>query len=278
MQFRVIGCSRGTGQDVTLTLEAPTPSAAQIRGNELGVLVESVVPVEIAPMPYAVPVTAPASVVAPMRGGTPSKSSWQRDAEFFGRIVSLFTGSAKIAVASVVLLVIGSCVYVILSPSIEKAREITQHEGTIRDTASPLPILRTPVPRVVITISAIALMQEYETNELAAKRRFKNKYTVVTGLVDSVGEDLLGDPFIALETNSLIGVVQCMLHPGDSDARALAEQLEPGAPVCLTGKVSGTFINVILRECMLPSNEWFEERGGIEQTIAAVRKEPATAP
>lgn len=170
MQFRVVGCSRDTGEDVTLTLEAPTPSAAQNRGNELGVLVESVVPVETGPMPYAVPVAAPTPAISPMRGGTSSKSSWQRDAEFFGRIVSLFTGSAKIAVASVVLLVIGSCVYFILSPSIEKAREIAQQKEAIRDTASPSPVLQRPVPRETTTPPAMFQKPPARTSRAESRR------------------------------------------------------------------------------------------------------------
>jgi len=46
MQFRVIGVERQSGLDVAKTIEAPTPSAAEGRANEIGILVERVEAIE----------------------------------------------------------------------------------------------------------------------------------------------------------------------------------------------------------------------------------------
>ena len=78
MQFRVVGCSRDTGQDVALTLDAPTPSAAQTRGNELGVLVESVSPVKTEPIPVAVPALLRPTGLGCPRCGSPKIKQGKR--------------------------------------------------------------------------------------------------------------------------------------------------------------------------------------------------------
>lgn len=42
MQYSVYCCSRSTGEDATLTIEAPTPAAAEAKANDMGFVVESV--------------------------------------------------------------------------------------------------------------------------------------------------------------------------------------------------------------------------------------------
>jgi hypothetical protein len=58
MKFRIIGAERQTGAEVSKVIEAPTPSAAEDRAHQMGVMVERIEmeappPVVAAPVPVA---------------------------------------------------------------------------------------------------------------------------------------------------------------------------------------------------------------------------------
>ena len=63
----------------------------------------------------------------------------------------------------------------------------------------------------VIEISAGQLYQEYRNNEVAADLKYKGKMLKVTGIVRTVGEDILGNPYVVIvgDKNDWRGV-QCL--------------------------------------------------------------------
>ena len=114
--------------------------------------------------------------------------------------------------------------------------------ATVEAEASPAP----PPP----DISAVALFQAYEANEIAAQRDYEDQVFLVTGIVESISDDILGTPYVTLETESALSSVQAMFND-DPDLDALAA-LSQGQAVTVQCRVDGKFGNVILRECSIP--------------------------
>lgn len=92
-------------------------------------------------------------------------------------------------------------------------------------------------------ISADTLYNAYKANELAADQAFKGQWLIVDGVVESVGKDVLGTPYVALGSAL---TVQCMFRPGDEEALV---PLRAGQAVSIKGKCDGFLIEVILRDC-----------------------------
>jgi tRNA(Ile2) C34 agmatinyltransferase TiaS len=87
--------------------------------------------------------------------------------------------------------------------------------------------------------------------EGAADKIYDGEWYYITGVVDSIGKDILDDPYVTLgdgakfETNT----VQCMLTRKGAKA---AEQLSKGDSVRAYGKVEGfVILNVLVRKCEL---------------------------
>jgi hypothetical protein len=93
-----------------------------------------------------------------------------------------------------------------------------------------------------------ALLREYKENELAADQRYKGTVITTTGMVDSIKKDILGDPFITLQTQRgfQIPALQCSLS---KSAVNQATRLSPGDSVTIIGRVSGLMMNVQVRDC-----------------------------
>ena len=71
----------------------------------------------------------------------------------------------------------------------------------------------------------------------------------VSGTIDSLGKDILGEPYIALKTPNEFMVIQCMLAKGEEFK---ASQLQKGKQVEISGKNSGKLIgNIILQDCKI---------------------------
>lgn len=106
------------------------------------------------------------------------------------------------------------------------------------------------VPKeAVIKVTARELYAKYEANEIKADEQYKSKLLEVSGVVESIGNDILENPYISLKGNDVIGVVQCML--ADSE-KSKASELSKGQSVVMEGRNSGkTIMNIILRDCII---------------------------
>ena len=101
-----------------------------------------------------------------------------------------------------------------------------------------------------IKISAVQLSQEYNDNQVSADQSYKGKLIEVSGIIDSIGKDILDEPYVTLKgiETSFFGI-QCMFNKSKEDKLA---NLVKGQTITLTGKVSGELIgNVIVRDCDL---------------------------
>ena len=108
------------------------------------------------------------------------------------------------------------------------------------------------VPSVLDTkpsayISAEALKNEYEENEVRADQQYKDKIMEVSGVVSSVGTDILDRPYVVL-TNGQRGIfaIQCFV----TDKNRVA-QLNKGDEIVIVGKGAGKMGNVILNDCYI---------------------------
>jgi hypothetical protein len=98
----------------------------------------------------------------------------------------------------------------------------------------------------VASVSADAILVEYQQNVLAADTKYKEKYVEVKGQFARVGRGLMGDPYVQLGSGSPeegIGVT-CYLTKA---AEAEAAQLKPGAQVTMRGTCKGLYGGMALR-------------------------------
>lgn len=102
----------------------------------------------------------------------------------------------------------------------------------------------------IASLSAVSLFGAYEDNEVAADEQYKGKILEVSGVVDSIGKDILNQPYIALSLGQpyKIGRVQCFFS--DSDISKLAK-ISKGAEIRVRGKCIGKMGNILLHDCIL---------------------------
>jgi len=129
--------------------------------------------------------------------------------------------------------------------------------GSIGGNSNTSPTANTPVAPVVqvpvqptIVVTADKLMSDYTANEVAADAKYKNNTVQVSGIVDSIGKDILDTPYISLKTGGQYSftVVQCMFAKSDESALATVSK---GQSMTLIGQVTGKLSNVILNGCRI---------------------------
>ena len=103
----------------------------------------------------------------------------------------------------------------------------------------------TPTEEEVIEITARELYEAYKNNEIAADQKYKGNFLKVTGVVDSIGRDILGDPYVVLTGGGEYEVwgVQCIFSNAYESWLAT---LSVGQSIRVTGKCKGYLINVLL--------------------------------
>lgn len=107
-----------------------------------------------------------------------------------------------------------------------------------------------PKTRKGFKLSAAALIAAYEANEVAADEKFKGKLIEVTGVVDTIAKDIMGDPYVTLGSDKEFEFahVQAMF-PADA-AKQLAG-LRKGQTLTVQCTGGGKVINVIGHDCLL---------------------------
>lgn len=101
-----------------------------------------------------------------------------------------------------------------------------------------------------VSLTASELIQAYTNNEVEADRRFKGKVISVSGVVDSIGKDILDTPYVTLSSSNAVRRVQAMFKRADE---GLLAKLSKGGNVTIRGRCEGMLGNVLLRESVLES-------------------------
>lgn len=86
----------------------------------------------------------------------------------------------------------------------------------------------------------------YSVNELKAEMQLGGKELCVTGVVNSVSTDILGQPYVTLDAQHLLGI-QCMFS---RDMKETLATLDKGDQVNIAGQCSGKTLGfVVVRDC-----------------------------
>lgn len=100
-----------------------------------------------------------------------------------------------------------------------------------------------------IEVTAEQLYDEYYANQVAADAKYKGKIVKVTGVVSSIGKDILDAPYVVLTSGEVFEWgVQCTFSEADESALA---QLSKGQTISIQGKVSSFLVNVLVRDCQI---------------------------
>jgi hypothetical protein len=99
-------------------------------------------------------------------------------------------------------------------------------------------------PTIEYHLTASELYAEYKANVLRADSRYKGKFVEVTGVIESIGKEILGRPYITLKIDdSGWGSVQCVFPKSEIDSLI---QFSPGQSVKVVGKVLGETLGIVL--------------------------------
>ena len=150
----------------------------------------------------------------------------------------------KIITGILILFAIGS-----IGSAIGGNKETSNKSGSTPNTNTAQENKKEEPKEVAIKITARSLYAKYEANEIKADEQYKNKLLEVSGVVGSIGNDILDNPYVTFKTDNIIGTVQCML--ADSE-KSKASDLSKGQSLVMEGKNSGkTITNIILRDCII---------------------------
>ena len=132
---------------------------------------------------------------------------------------------------------------VIVLGSIGASKEKTRTADNNSSSATSQPV-------EAIKVAALQLSSDYKDNEIAADAKYKNKLIEVTGIVDSIGKDILDTPYISLQSYeyAIIDHVQCMFSKSQEPELATVSK---GQRIVLKGTVSGKLGNVLVKGCVI---------------------------
>lgn len=107
-----------------------------------------------------------------------------------------------------------------------------------------------PVQKPVASLTAVALFQAYTDNKIAAADKYEGNLVEVSGMIQSIDKDILGNPYVAIGADQLgLNNVQCMLS-GSSVQAALS--LKKGDRVKVLGTDNGEALgNIVLKDCSI---------------------------
>lgn len=108
-------------------------------------------------------------------------------------------------------------------------------------------------PKSGTPVTAKDLIAHYKANEVSADTSYKGHSLVVTGLVDTIGKDLLDTPYVTLNSGETVSFpsVQCMGSRNSNEFAALRK----GQQVKVIGVCTGKFGNILLSPCSMSGNE-----------------------
>lgn len=103
-------------------------------------------------------------------------------------------------------------------------------------------------PKVDLEISASELYRAYEANEVSTDGQYKGKRLLLTGVVGTIGKDVLDNPYISLKVDYLKSV-NCYF---DDKNNGILSQLSKGQKVQIIGTCSGlSLMDVVIKDCEL---------------------------
>ena len=104
------------------------------------------------------------------------------------------------------------------------------------------------IPKVDMEVTASELYRAYEANEVSADQQYKGKRLLITGVVENIGKDVMGNPYVALKIDFLKGV-NCYF---DDKNNKVLSHLSKGQKIQIIGTCAGlTLTDVVVKDCEL---------------------------
>ena len=99
-------------------------------------------------------------------------------------------------------------------------------------------------------VSAMALVDDYKNNEVAADEKYKGKTLKVNGFIGDIKKDITDTMYVILQSGGDYELrnVQCFF--ADSEKEKLT-QLSKGQVITVEGRCDGLMMNVLLRDCVI---------------------------
>ena len=98
-----------------------------------------------------------------------------------------------------------------------------------------------------IELTAVALLKEFQLNEMAANKKYVDKVLLVTGTVTGVQTDSSGQATVYLQTNDLLSAVTCSFYQNDEGIK----KIKTGSAARIKGVCTGILTDVVLNKCSL---------------------------
>ena len=161
----------------------------------------------------------------------------------------------KVGCLSVIGLSILTIVIAIFAPSPEDEPEVSTPEivseppkPKIRPKEVSTPKRVSQQPKIRGRISAAELVEEYNSNEIAADMRYKGKVWRITGSVRST-EQSFGSLYVILEGDGFLNNVHCTLKDSEKSKAAM---LSKGDDLAIQGKIDGEILgSVSVSKCVI---------------------------
>jgi hypothetical protein len=115
-----------------------------------------------------------------------------------------------------------------------------------------------------IAIAAPQLGNEFDSNEIAAEGKYKNRLLAITGIIENFRKGPFGGTYVDLSTGQMFSAVHCEFKEGYD---AQLAQYRKGAKITIMGTCKGMILgSVMLDDCHLPANTGNEDIGRSETT------------
>ncbi len=99
-----------------------------------------------------------------------------------------------------------------------------------------------PAAEEAISVSAQELDAEYEKNQVAADEKYNDKKVLVTGTVNDIGKDMMGDSTVTLSGSNPFGIT-CVFEKSE---QAKLAQVSKGDTVTVRGICKGKSLNITI--------------------------------
>src|SRR5579859_6638068 len=134
-------------------------------------------------------------------------------------------------------------VFVVLG-AIGGGKGSSSSSSSVSGAANSVQVQQPTTPEAVQQVDVNALIKDFDTNQLAAVDKYKDKTVQFTAYVKNISKDIMGSPFLSLEpvkTDFYSGThIQCVFKD-DTQLKSLVN----GQSVTVRGKSSGMTIGII---------------------------------
>lgn len=125
-----------------------------------------------------------------------------------------------------------------------------QTGGGQNQQAAKAPAAQAPPAAPLATVSASQILKAYENNKLKAEQTYAGKRIRVSGVVGSIGSDIMDQPYVTLGTGASFEVTQLQCMFSKEQAGQLAN-LDKGQSLTLEGTVDAYVMNVMVKDCRI---------------------------